>query len=241
MSRPDSDVKQANQSSPRRSTASRVVRVVTGVVVCIALLFLPAGRLDWLEGWAFLVFYLAYVLALWAWVLRNDPELMRERTGVAENVENWDKAIIRVHTVLVIAMVSIASLDAGRFRWSSTPPGLRILGWLGLVAAGALGWWTMSANTYLSSMVRIQHDRGHRVVTSGPYQYVRHPMYVGTILFALGVPVVLGSWWALIPGGLIAILFVIRTALEDRMLRDQLSGYKEYAEGVRHRLLPGIW
>jgi len=137
--------------------------------------------------------------------------------------------------------VSLAGLDAGRFRWSSTPPSLRILGWLGLLAAGGMGWWSMSADTYLSHMVRIQHDRGHRVVTTGPYQYVRHPMYVGTILFALGVPLVLGSCWALVPGGSIGVLFVVRTALEDRMLRDQLSGYKEYAERVRYRLLPGIW
>jgi len=101
--------------------------------------------------------------------------------------------------------------------------------------------WAMSANAYLSTMVRIQDDRGHQVVTTGPYRYVRHPMYVGTIFFGLCMPLFLGSWWTFVPCGLIVILFIIRTALEDRTLRDELPGYAEYAERVRYRLLPGVW
>ena len=101
--------------------------------------------------------------------------------------------------------------------------------------------WDTASNAYFSQIVRIQTDRGHKVATGGPYQYVRHPAYVGTILYELAVPVLLASWWALIPGGLNAILLVLRTALEDRTLQAELTGYADYARQVRYRLLPGIW
>jgi len=106
---------------------------------------------------------------------------------------------------------------------------------------GLLLFWVTAANSYLSSYARIQQDRGQQVVTTGPYQYVRHPMYAAVIPFIICVALILGSWWALIPGGVIGVLFIIRTALEDRMLQDELPGYKEYAQRVRYRLLPRVW
>ncbi len=102
-------------------------------------------------------------------------------------------------------------------------------------------WWCMSTNAYLSRFARIQDDRGQKVAQTGPYQFVRHPMYAAIILPVPCIALVLGSWWALIPVGLIACVFVIRTALEDRMLIEELAGYPEYAEKVRYRLLIGIW
>jgi protein-S-isoprenylcysteine O-methyltransferase Ste14 len=121
------------------------------------------------------------------------------------------------------------------------PPAAQALGVAGYVACAALIWWCMSANTFLGSWARIQHDRGHTVVRSGPYGYVRHPMYVAIIISLGCIPLILGSWWALLPWALIAVLFVVRTSLEDRMLRDSLPGYGEYAGQVRYRLLPGLW
>ena len=112
---------------------------------------------------------------------------------------------------------------------------------VGLALACGLVFWVTAANTYLSRLVRIQEDRGHQVVTTGPYRFVRHPMYAGLVVLIPCLPLFLGSWWALVPAGLIAILFVIRTALEDRTLRAELPGYAEYAQHVRYRLLPGIW
>ena len=100
---------------------------------------------------------------------------------------------------------------------------------------------TLAVNTYASVVVRIQKERGHYVIDSGPYKWVRHPMYVGTILMGIGVPIALGSWWALIPGLAFSILFVLRTAQEDRVLRRDLPGYAEYADKVRYRLLPHVW
>lgn len=99
----------------------------------------------------------------------------------------------------------------------------------------------MNSNPYFYATVRVQEERGHQTITSGPYQYVRHPGYVGAILWIISAPLVLGSWWALIPGGLTAALLIVRTALEDRSLQAELTGYAEYAGRVRYRLLPGVW
>lgn len=176
---------------------------------------------------------------VWGW--RKDPELMKERGSITGNVEGWDRLVMGAHTALMLAMILVAALDAGRFGWSSTPFVVRIMGWFGLSAAAVLIWRVMAANTYLSRMVRIQEDRAQRVISTGPYRYIRHPMYVGTILFVLCTPLVLGSWWALVPGTVDAILFIIRTALEDRTLKEKLTGYEDYAGKVRYRLLPRIW
>ena len=117
----------------------------------------------------------------------------------------------------------------------------KLLAWLGLALAGALIFWALATNTYLSRMAHIQDDRGQVVVTAGPYRFVRHPMYLGVILLFLSMPVALGSWWALLLGAVIGLIFLLRTAKEDRMLRDELPGYPEYAGRVRYRLVPGIW
>jgi protein-S-isoprenylcysteine O-methyltransferase Ste14 len=216
-------------------------RIFFGIILFSVVIFLPAGRFDWLEGWAFLVFFFTFSIALMVWGWRKDPELMKERGSIAGNVEGWDRLIMGVHTALMLAMILVAALDAGRFGWSSTPFVVRIMGWFGLSAAAVLIWRVMAANTYLSRMVRIQEDRAQRVISTGPYRYIRHPMYVGTILFVLCTPLVLGSWWALVPGTVDAILFIIRTALEDRTLKEKLTGYEDYAGKVRYRLLPRIW
>ena len=138
-------------------------------------------------------------------------------------------------------MLVIAGLDGGRFGWSSMPLPLAIAGLVTLVLAYAVIAWAMAANTFFSTTVRVQEDRGQRVVSSGPYRLVRHPGYVGMILMYVGTPVMLGSWWALIPGGLNGVAFIVRTALEDRTLQEELDGYKEYAGRVPYRLLPGVW
>jgi protein-S-isoprenylcysteine O-methyltransferase Ste14 len=241
VSETGSGVAKPYRSSPGRSGIGRVARGLVLFALFAAVLFVPAGRLDWAEAWVFLIFYFAFLLAVAAWGLRSDPDLMEERGRIARNVKSWDKAIMGVYTVLLFGLLVVAGLDAGRFRWSSVSLGPRLLGWLGLVLAMVWIWWVMSVNTYLSRMVRIQEERGHTVITTGPYRYVRHPMYLGTMLFAVCVPLVLGSWWALVPGLLIVALFVLRTALEDHALQQELPGYQEYTRQVRYRLVPGVW
>jgi protein-S-isoprenylcysteine O-methyltransferase Ste14 len=121
------------------------------------------------------------------------------------------------------------------------PLSLKIVGFSGFAPAFFLVFWTMTENTYLSEIVRIQKERGHRVCTTGPYKYVRHPMYAGVILIILCLPLALGSFYSLIPGSLIILLFILRTFLEDKTLQDELPGYRDYAGRVRYKLIPGIW
>lgn len=227
--------------SLERSGIRRAVQVLASVSIIGALLFLSAGRLDWLWAWLFLAGWLIVLLASAVVMRRKAPDLINERGRQADNVKGWDKVLISIYSLILFTMPVIAGLDAVRFRWSVMPFTLRVVGLVGFAPATVMSLWAMSANAYLALYVRIQDDRGHQVATTGPYRYVRHPMYVGTILWGLCTPLFLGSWWAFIPGGLIAVIFVIRTAQEDKTLHEELPGYAEYAQQVRYRLLPGIW
>jgi len=218
-----------------------IVRVLLLAVVFCALLFVPAGRLDWYEGWAFVVFYIAAVMAIYAWMMRRDPELARERQSRPEDQPTWDKVITRSYSILALVEFVLAALDSGRFFWSDVPVWGRVLGWGLLALSLSLIWWVLATNTFASHAVRLQEDRQQRVIDSGPYAIVRHPMYVGVIICFLAVPLVLRSLWALIVGGVIVALFILRTALEDRALQQGLPGYVDYVQRVRWRLIPGLW
>jgi protein-S-isoprenylcysteine O-methyltransferase Ste14 len=217
------------------------LRQAIWLAILAALLFLPAGRWNWPEAWAVLVAYGAFLVLSGVWWLWKDPAQLRERDRVAANVKTWDKVIVRASWPCRVLTVVIAGLDAGRFRWSSVPLPVEALGWLGQVVAVSAMLWAGATNTYLSRFARIQDDRGHTVVTSGPYGYVRHPMYAGVIVLFLCIPLALGSWRALLPGAANAVLMLIRARQEDRMLRAELGGYQVYAHRVRYRLLPGVW
>ena len=216
-------------------------RVVALILLFGSLLFGSAGRLDWTTGWGFFCCYLLAVFAVGAWLKRHDPQLLRERRNPGKNVKSWDRFLMRTYGSLLLGLLVLASLDAGRFGWSRVPLLVQLAGSAGFLPAGALVLWAMSNNTFLSKYVRIQEDRSHQVAIAGPYQYVRHPMYTGVILFIFFVPLALGSWWALLPAGAIIVLFIARTVLEDATLQKELEGYTDYARTVRYRLLPGVW
>ena len=231
----------ASPEKPSRPTWLRTVAGLAGLALFVAAWFAVAGRVTWLQGWVLTLVFLAFVGVL-VWRLSHiDPDLMRERQRTAEHAEPWDRALIRVYTVVLVGLLVLAALDSGRFRWSAVPLWAQMLGWGALCLSGAIIWHVMGVNAYLSSYARIQEDRGQVVVTQGLYGGVRHPMYLGIVVAFLGLPLALASWWALIPGVLIAALFVYRTAREDRMLHEKLDGYSEYAARVRFRLLPGVW
>jgi protein-S-isoprenylcysteine O-methyltransferase Ste14 len=219
----------------------RLVQVVMTFILLAALLFLSAGTLKWPAAWAYLGAYLG-ILAVNALVLLpRHSEMVAERSEIKEDAKGWDRVLGTVIGVLTLAMLIVSGLDR-RFGWSSQY-GLAIhLVGLALAALGMLLFtWAMASNRFFSRAVRIQADRGHTVETSGPYQFVRHPGYVGMIASLLGTPLALGSLWALIPAGLAAGGYVVRTALEDRTLLQELEGYQGYARQVRYRLLPGMW
>src|SRR5512139_3760117 len=233
---------QANARKPRleRSGINRIIQVLVSVPVMGLVLFLSAGRLDWPAAWIFLGLYVLVILTLGVWAIRRNPEVVNER-GKMQNIKSWDKTLMTIYTVMLFVLFAVAGLDAGRFGWSAMPIALQVVGFVALIFAMAVTYWAMATNPFLSTIVRIQDDRGHYVVTSGPYRYVRHPMYAMMFCMWPGIALELGSWWALLPAAVIVIVFVIRTALEDRTLQAELPGYTAYAQRVRYRLVPGVW
>jgi protein-S-isoprenylcysteine O-methyltransferase Ste14 len=220
---------------------SRIVTGILGLVVFAAAWFGIAGRLTWWQGWAFLIAFVAYVLVLVGRLAKLNPDLVRERNQPAVKAEPWDRIVMGIYTVVLIILLVVAALDGGRFHWSSVPLAIQLMGWLALGLACWMIWHVMMTNAYLSSWARLQADRQQVVVQEGAYRHIRHPMYLGIMVAFLGMPLALGSWWALIPSAVIAGLFVYRTYREDVMLLHGLRGYAEYAEKVRYRLVPGIW
>ena len=217
------------------------IRETMGIVFMGVALFWSAGRIDWWPAWALIAVMLAWITATAIVILYFNPDLMAERLGPRKGGKLWDTAIMSIVGLLGLALLIVAGLDQ-RYGWTGSIPLAAQIAALAVCVLGyVLGVWATASNAFFSQIVRIQTERGHTVATGGPYQYVRHPAYVGTILYQLAVPVLLASWWALIPGGLIAILLVLRTALEDRTLQAELTGYADYARQVRYRLLPGIW
>ena len=225
----------------RAATLKRIIVVLLWTLAWGALLFIAAGRLDWTRAWIYFgvsLFGLAVNSVVVFW---KNPGLVAERWKRRKATKPFDKVIMALYLPTVIALPVVAGLDAVRFGWSSLPwntvwPGVLLL----LLSIPPVAW-AMATNPHLETTVRIQHDRGHKVITTGPYAIVRHPMYVGAILNLLGVPLVLGSRWAYAPAGFAVALFVFRTALEDRTLRRELPGYEEYAQHTRCRLVPGLW
>ena len=205
------------------------------------ILFVAAGRVNWKRAWVYVALYVSCLVIGEIVVSVKSPGILQERAQRHANTKTFDKVIIPLVVVTFFLFPLVAGLDAGRFGWSH-------VGWKTFFAALPLYFmgyllvpWTMIVNPHLEKTVRIQEERGHQVVKSGPYSVVRHPMYAGVILQSLAVPLLLGSLWSYVPVGATICLFVVRTALEDRTLRHELPGYAEYAMNTRYRLLPGIW
>ncbi len=229
----------AQDSARRRSLA---VQIAVMALVFGTILFLPAGTVRWPGAWAFLVLMFGFTIALSAWLLRHDPELLAERmTGIGRaDQEKWDKILLSITAVVFFVWLVGMGLDA-RFRWSTVPPWLQLVGALLLLTSFWIFFLTFRENAFLSPAVRIQTERAHRVVRSGPYRRVRHPMYAGFTLFAVGTALLLGSWYGVL-GGLVLIGIIARRAvLEERLLREKLEGYGAYMAEVRYRFVPGVW
>jgi protein-S-isoprenylcysteine O-methyltransferase Ste14 len=212
-----------------------------GVVMLAVMLFLAAGTVNWLAGWAMVIVMAGWVMATAIVVIPRCPELLAERAGPKKGAQTWDTALLGLYGVAMMLMWIVAGLDV-RNSWSSgIGPVAQIVTLLIVIAGYALVVWATGVNVFFSQVVRIQTERGHTVISTGPYRYVRHPAYVGLLMVVLGAPIMLGSWGALIPGVISAILMIVRTALEDRTLQAELPGYTAYAQRVHYRLVPGIW
>ncbi len=226
----------------KRPSRLRIALAFAGTLVVFgALLFLPAGRLDWVPGWLYMALVTANAGLTFAYLRRKNPELIEHRMRIGKGTKTWDKIWMGVFAAVFAGVYVVAGLDAGRFGWSAMPPALWLLGFALFLPGAALVAWSMGVNPYFEKTVRIQSERGHRVIDTGPYRFVRHPGYVGFFGWLLSAPILLGSWWAGVPSLLAIVALVVRTALEDRTLRDELPGYADYARRVRFRLVPGLW
>jgi protein-S-isoprenylcysteine O-methyltransferase Ste14 len=227
----------------RREITKWIVQAVFGTVGYGLILFLAAGTLDWIWGWAQLVVVAAFLIAHPVLLIPINPELLaeREKGFRDEGVKDWDKWIAGLAAGALAPLWAVAGLDV-RFQWTgSLPVALHVVGLVANILGYALFLWAMVSNAFFAEGVRIQEERGHTVAMGGPYRYVRHPGYAGAILAALAAPFLLGSLWAVIPAAISAALYVLRTGLEDRTLAEELPGYQEYARQTRFRLLPGVW
>jgi protein-S-isoprenylcysteine O-methyltransferase Ste14 len=221
--------------------ARYAIRETMGMVVMGVAMFWSAGQIDWWPAWASIAVMLAWITATAIVIFRFNPDLLAERLGPRKGAKPWDTAIMSILGLTQLVRYIVAGIDQRYGCTGGFPLAAQMAALTVCVLGYALVVWATASNTFFSQIVRIQSERSHTVVTGGPYHYVRHPAYVGAILYELSVPVLLASWWALIAGGLSAILLILRTTLEDCTLRAELTGYVDYTRQVRYRLLPGIW
>ena len=204
-------------------------------------LFLPAGTLAWPRGWLFVGVLVASSVVVTLYLRRVNPDVIAARVNRHEGTRPWDLVLVAFLLPTVLAIPVVAGLDDARFRWSRTPWWVCAVGYALLLAGTAGLTWAEAVNPFFEPTVRIQSERGHRVIDVGPYAIVRHPGYVAGSLWFIGIALALGSPCATIPAGVASLLLVLRTRWEDRMLQDELAGYKEYARQVRFKWVPGVW
>jgi protein-S-isoprenylcysteine O-methyltransferase Ste14 len=219
-----------------------LIRFISGLIFIGIFFFGPAGTFNWTEAWIFIGIQFSWSTGLAIWLLKHDPELLKTRMSLTKkSAKSWDKLILTASIPFYLAFLVIPGLDAVRFQWSKVPIAVKIFCFV-LTALSFI--WTslvMKENTYLSRVVEIQTERGHKVITTGPYKIIRHPMYIGAIVLFLSLPLALGSLYGLIPAALCIIFLVIRTYLEDETLHKELEGYKDYVQKTKYRLIPHIW
>jgi protein-S-isoprenylcysteine O-methyltransferase Ste14 len=220
---------------------STIGRVAVTLIILAVLLFPPAGRITWTRGWLFLLVFALLMFGAIVYFRRVNPQMFAIRSRVHPETKRWDKVVIGLLFLAMFAIPLVAGVDDGRFHWSRMSWLLVGLGYLLLIT----GWigiaWAETVNPFFEPGVRIQTERGHHVVDTGPYAIVRHPGYVAASVMFAGFAMSLGSWWALIPAGVGSLVLVQRTVWEDRTLHVELPGYATYATRVRSRLIPGVW
>jgi len=223
--------------------AKTLIRTVLSIALIAVLLFVPAGTVNWTGAWIFLIEMLVISIVLGIWLGKHDPELLKERmrSPIQKEQSAQDKIVTSLLLLFFFGWFAFMALDAIRFKWSTVPAWLQIPGAVGVFIACYIGYLTLRENTFAALVVKVQKEREQKVISTGPYRYVRHPMYAGMIFYVLGAPLLLGSWWGLLWGCGLLGLFSIRILIEEGTLRKGLPGYEDYAAQVRYRLVPGVW
>jgi protein-S-isoprenylcysteine O-methyltransferase Ste14 len=218
-----------------------VTSTIATLVIFLLCLFVPAGTLGWVRGWLFFAVTVAAGVVVSIYLIRVNPEVFAARVNRHTGTKSWDKWIVGLLLTAMTSIIPVAALDDARFHWSVVPWWACGIGYA-LLRSGLAGTaWAEAVNEYFEPTVRIQTDRGHHVIDTGPYAIVRHPGYSSAFPLVVGMALALGSYWALIPAVLFCLILVVRTILEDRTLQAELPGYREYAQRIRHRLIPGAW
>jgi protein-S-isoprenylcysteine O-methyltransferase Ste14 len=220
-----------------------IIQTVLWIAGMAALLFIPAGTVNWPGGWVFLAEMAGGGISIGLWLAKYDPGLLAERLSpvIQRNQPASDKLLIAAIIPLWCTWMVLMPLDSMRYRFSHVPVWLQGIGALGPTASLYIAYSAFRENSFAAPVVRIQKERGQNVVTAGPYRYVRHPLYAGAILFFLGTPLLLGSWYGLAMTPILIVWLAVRVVIEERTLREELEGYDEYMAKVRYRLIPGIW
>ncbi|MGC8640620.1 MAG: methyltransferase family protein [Isosphaeraceae bacterium] len=227
---------------PLRVDRRRLLISLGGICAYLILgMLLPAGTWKWPRGWLSLGVMVGSSVLAMIYLSRVNPEIIAARVNRHAGTKRWDKILLAFFFPAVMAIPVVAALDDGRFHWLYVPWLYCVLGYVLLLAGMAGLTWAESVNRFFEPTVRIQSDRGHNVVDTGPYTLIRHPGYVSACSLFIGLALALGSLWALVPALSACALLVVRTVLEDRMLYRELPGYEEYARRVRYRLVPGVW
>jgi protein-S-isoprenylcysteine O-methyltransferase Ste14 len=229
-----------------KSAGLLVIRVgihfLVGMGIWGGFLFCAAGSVSWLRGWIHLGLWIVMMAVNFPILLKKNPAVLAARMKKHKFDKLFD-LIITLFIILpaILAIPIISGLDAVRYKFTALPFWMICPAVLLHIAGDVLVVWSMAVNPYLEKTVRIQKERGHYVITTGPYAFVRHPMYVGMIMLFAAIPLTLGSGLAFVPVVVLIIALIIRIVFEDRMLHCDLPGYEEYAKKTRYRLLPGVW
>lgn len=225
----------------RKGVLVRFAQLVFQIVVTGALMFLCAGSVNWWPGWLYLAVTVVTIGATAVWVLPRNPEVIVARGKLHRDTATFDKVIIPLLTLCTGAIYVVGALDNGRYGWAPLSRAWSLTGAVLVLVAMIPVAGAMAANRNLETTVRVQTERGHRVASTGPYRFVRHPMYVGSLVQMPAIALVLGSRWALVPAAAAMACIVVRTAFEDRTLRRELPGYEAFIQHTRYRLIPGLW
>ncbi|MBI3408096.1 MAG: isoprenylcysteine carboxylmethyltransferase family protein [Planctomycetes bacterium] len=207
----------------------------------VVFMFLPAGSWIWMRGWLLILVFLASGALSFLYIWRMNPEVLAARINPHKGTKRWDTILFYFFVPTTLAIFPVAALDDERFHWFHTPWWVSIVGCALLLLGMVILSWAQAVNKFFEPTVRIQTDRGQKVIDTGPYGIVRHPGYLAWLVMSVGIALCLGSLWALIPAGLSTLLLILRTQWEDQTLQSELIGYKKYTEKVRYRLLPGVW
>lgn len=210
------------------------------LLVMAALLFFPAGTFAWARGWWYLAIFVAACVVAMVYIWRVDPELFAIRRKPQAGTKPWDLAFVAVTLTSMAAILPVAGLDY-RVRWSQLPDGVVWLGYLIFAGGFWLTAWAQGVNRHFELTVRVQTDRGHKVIDAGPYAIIRHPGYIGGVALAFGTALALGSLVAVIPAAICAVALALRTLAEEATLAEELPGYTGYMHRVHFRWIPGIW